>query len=252
MRRVMRLAVIALMMAGWTGLARAQQNPTVDTWQFQITPYFWYTGLHGQVGVGPLQTNVALSASDVIDALKFGLMAKFEAQKGPWVTGIDAIFVNLGDSRVFAIRGDTGNFELNEREWIVQPMGGYTLGDKTWGVDALIGLRYWNTRTTLDVDPATRRPSQRREVSRQWVDALGGLRARGSIPVAHVRVVLGGDAGRGGSKATWQYYGGANIDVAFNWSLGLTYRLLAIDYQRDNFLDNTRMRGPVFEATFRW
>jgi len=252
MRRVMRVAFIAMATAGWAGRARAQQNPTVDTWQFQITPYFWYASLHGQVGIGPLQTNAALSASDILDALRFAATAKFEAQKGPWLTGVDAMFINVGDTRVLAIRGDTGSFTLGNKEWIVQPMGGYTLGDKTWGVDMLVGLRYWNVRTTLDVDPATRRPPQRRVLSRQWVDGLGGLRARGSIPVAHMRVALGGDAGRGGSKATWQYYAGANIDVAFNWSLGLTYRLLAIDYQRDNFLDNTRMRGPVLEATFRW
>jgi len=61
---------------------------------------------------------------------------------------------------------------------ILSPTGGYTIGDSTWSVDFLVGMRYWNLSTSLDV--TFPRLSNERSGSEQWVDATGGARCNWS------------------------------------------------------------------------
>src|SRR6478609_6298215 len=101
-------------------------------------------------------------------------MANAEARKGPYGLGLDAIYAKLGDARAFAIRGDTGGLDLTQHMTILQPTSGYTIGDSTWSVDFLAGMRYWNLSTSLDV--AFPRLSNERSGTRHCVDATGGAR----------------------------------------------------------------------------
>jgi hypothetical protein len=176
-------------------------------------------------------------------------MGRAEARKHSYVLAFDGLYAKLGASRAFAIRGDTGGLELTQRETMLQPMGGYTIGDGTWTADLLLGMRYWNLSTSLDVDRA-RRPSNERSMTQQWVDATGGVRLNWS-PIEKLRVVAGGDGGGGGSKDTWQAYGVLNYDAWTRWSLGGGYRVLAVNYDRNDFLFDTRSKGFEVMATYR-
>jgi hypothetical protein len=238
--------VVALI--GWSALATAQAYNR-DKWRFGVTPYAWLSGLSGTVGIGPVTSNVDLSAADVLDALQFGIMGAGEARKGQWMIAADGIYASLGAGHVFAVRGDTGSLELTQRETIIQPVAGYTIGDGEWSLDFLGGVRYWNLSTTLDVDRA-RRPSNERSGSRQWVDATGGLRLRW-LPYEKVRVVAAADGGGGGSRDTWQAYSSLGYDAWSRWTLGFAYRVLAVNYHSDDFLFDTRTKGVIVGATYR-
>ena len=102
-------------------------------------------------------------------------MGAGEARKGNYVLGLDGLYAKLGASKVLAIRGETGALDLTQRITMLDPMGGYTIGDGTWTADLLLGMRYWNLSSSLDVD-RTRRPSNKRSRTEQWVDATGGVR----------------------------------------------------------------------------
>jgi hypothetical protein len=246
-KRAALLAMTAALVAYPAG-ASAQSDST-SHWRFSATPYAWLTGLSGRVGVGPVATNVDLGVSDVLDMLKFGVMATGEARKHSWVIGADAIYAKLGAGQTFAFRGETGSLELTQSETIVQPTGGYTIGNNTWGLDILGGFRYWNLSASLDVDRP--RASNAHSDSRSWVDATGGFRFRW-VPVTLARVVVAVDGGGGGSHSTWQTSGSLGVDPSRYWTLGVAYRWLAVDYDRDNFLYDTTTKGFIFGATYRF
>jgi hypothetical protein len=254
MIRATRTALVAasgaIALSMWSGAANAQSN---EPWRFQVTPYGWLAGLTGRVGVRRLTTDVDLSVGDVLDALQFAAMLNGEARKGHWVVGFDAIYVSLGDAKSFLIRGDTGSIGLTLRETIIQPVGGYQFGDPNWGVDVLVGFRYWNLRADLDVDPAVR-PSGPHEHSGSinWVDATGGARAHFVYPAWHTRFILGADGGGGGSHDTWQVYGSAGYNLSSMWTVGLGYRILGVNYDRDELLNVTRMKGFLLFGTYRF
>jgi hypothetical protein len=240
----------AIALFAWSGIANAQSK---DPWRFQITPYGWLSGLTGRVGVRRLETDVDLSVGDVLDALKFAAMATGEAHKGPWLIGFDGVYASLGDAKALVIRGDTGSVGFTQRETIVQPFAGYLFGTESFGVDALLGFRYWNLSADLDVDPVLR-PSGPHEHSgsQQWVDATGGFRLHYTYPDWHLRFVGGWDGGGGGSHYTWQAYGSAGYNLSSIWTIGLGYRILGVNYDRNDVLFHTRTKGFLLGATYRF
>jgi len=245
-RSAVSAVAAGLLVAG----AAVADGQTIPEWQYSVTPYFWMAGLDGQVGVRGLATNVDMSFGDIIDALKFGVMGTAEARHKAWVFAIDGMYMSIGDGRSIAFRGDTGTFTLTQKQTMLQPTAGYTVGGSSWSVDGLLGIRYWNLSANLDVD-RTRRPSNERSGSRSWVDGTVGARARW-MPLSYLRVMAGGDMGAGGSKWTWQAYGGVGGDVTAWCTIWLWYRGLSVDYDRDNFLYDTNTQGLTLAATFRF
>jgi hypothetical protein len=240
------VACIALALLGWSTAARAQVL-TDNRWHYSATPYLWLTDLGGDVGIGRLTSDVDLRPTDVLKHLQFGFMAAGAARKGPYVVGLDGIYAKLCDARALAVRGDSGDLDLTQHMTIIQPTGGYTIGDSTWSVDFLLGMRYWNLKTALDVTGT--RLSNERSMTQQWADATGGARANW-MPYENFHVMASADGGGGGSKGTWQAIGSLAYDAWSNWRLGAGYRVLSVNYDRNNFLFDTRLKGFVVGATY--
>jgi hypothetical protein len=229
--------------------AATAQIDTTGRTHVSVTPYAWLSGITGDVGVRDVAVHVDVPFADVLKVLKFAAMGTLEARHGPWLGSVDILYVSLGARRSMAIRGDTGSLELKQHETILQPMGGYTIGNAQWALDLLAGLRYWNLGVTLDTDRP--RAANERSGSRGWVDALGGARFR-IVPASRVRVVLGADAGGGGSKGTWQAYTSVGVDVSSTVAVGVAYRYLDVNYDRDNVLFDTHTHGPAIGAIVRF
>jgi hypothetical protein len=246
-RRTNAVTLALALLSSMTAHIGAQTTPE---WKFTITPYFWMAGLDGKVGVGRVATDVDESFSDIIDALQFAVMGTANARYRSYVFGIDGMYIATGDVKTIAFRGDTGSLTLNQKETMIQPTVGYTFLSASSGFDVLVGLRYWKLRAELNVDPLTNRPPNQRSGSKSWVDGTAGVQAHWN-PQQIVRVTLGGDIGAGGSRWTWQAYGGAGVDVATWCTLGLYYRGLSVDYDHDDFLFDTNTHGFLIGATFR-
>ena len=234
--------------------AHAQGNNTQSAspkvWRFSVTPYAWLTDLQGRVGIGPLATDVDLGVGDILKALNFAAMGYADARRGPLVLAIDAMYAALGSGKVVAFRGDTGRFDLDQHETILQPQVGYTIGTPTWNIDFLAGTRIWILHTDLDVD-TSRRPSNERSDTQSWADITGGIRAN-ALAMGRIRLVAAADGGAGGSQSTWQTYGTVGYDFASRWTVGLTYRSLWVDYDHDRFLFDVNQKGFLLAATYRF
>ena len=248
MHRRTHAATLAVALLSSLTASTGAQTPA--EWRFAVTPYFWLAGLDGKLGVGRVATHVDESFGDIIDALQFAVMGTANARYKSYVFGVDGMYIATGNVKTFAFRGDTGSLTLNLKETMIQPTVGYTFVSATSGFDLLLGLRYWHLSAELNVDPATNRPPNRRSGSKSWVDGTVGVQGHWN-PQKIVRVTLGGDIGAGGSRWTWQAYGGVGADVASWCNIGLYYRGLSVDYDHDDFLFDTNTQGFLIGATFR-
>jgi hypothetical protein len=56
----------------------------------------------------------------------------------------------------------------------------------------------------------------------------------------------------GGSDFTYQIVGTANLNLHERYALKLGYRYLKVDYDKDNFLMDIAMKGPIVGFSFKF
>jgi hypothetical protein len=228
------------------------QAVSSDKWQFQFSPYFWLASLHGTGGVGNRTTQVDESFSDIFHSLKFALMGVFEARKGRFVSLTDMEYVSIRDDK--ATPGPFfSNVDAGFKTFIFDQEVGYRLYDdpaKGASVDVLGGIRVWHVSTDLDFGAGIL-PAQQIQGSRNWVDGVVGL--RGKMALSPKLFVTGKfDLGGGGSKFTWQFFGGGGYNVKPNIALIFGYRVLDVDYNKNNFVYDMNQRGPIMGLGFKF
>ena len=83
------------------------------------------------------------------------------------------------------------------------------------------------------------------------MDGVGGLRAK--APLSE-KIFLTGkfDLGGGGSKFTWQVFGGAGYSINEKIALIFGYRVLDVNYDKNNFLYDSNERGPIMGVGFKF
>ena len=87
--------------------------------------------------------------------------------------------------------------------------------------------------------------------SRSWVDGVVGL--RGKAALSEKFFFMGRfDVGGGGSKFTYQLFGGLGYNLNKKIALVGGYRALNVNYDRDNFLYDMSQRGPIMGIGFRF
>ena len=227
--------------------------PPVSGWTFQFTPYLWAAGLKGDVAMGPLAPPVAvdLSFGDIFDHLKMAFMGSFEARHGRVGFISDIAYLRLEASAT----GPLGfvNAELEDRTLFATFLGTYRLVDQgTAWVDITGGGRLWWIDAQLDITaPGPTALSFTREKS--WIDPVVGLRARAHL-TPQVFVQFDGDVGGFGvaSKSTWQIAGILGYQYSPTTSFFAGYRHLEVDYNRNGFVWDVQLSGPVFGASFRF
>lgn len=227
---------------------------TVDQgkWQFQFSPYFWLAGLHGTGGVGNRTTTVDESFRDVFDALNFAFMGTFEARKGKFISLTDLEYVSVSDEK--ATPGPLfSTVDAGFKTFIFDQEVGYRLlenPEKGASLDVLGGARVWHVSTDFEFGAGIL-PATRIKASRNWVDAVGGL--RGKMALSQKMFLTGKfDLGGGGSKFTWQVFGGAGYNLNPKIALIFGYRVLDVDYDKNNFVYDMNQRGPIVGLGFRF
>lgn len=228
------------------------QSTPIDKWEFQFSPYFWLAGLHGTTGTPNRTVQVDESFSDIFHSLNFAFMAVFEARKDKFVVITDLEYVSLEDDR--ATPGPLFS-DVNARikTFIFDPEVGYRLfedPEKGAFVDVVGGARIWHISTDFTFGPGIL-PGTQVDASRTWVDGVGGLRGKAALSE---KVFLTGkfDLGGGGSKFTYQLFGGGGYNVTQNIALILGYRVLDVNYDRNNFVYDINQRGPIVGVGFKF
>ena len=228
------------------------QTADENKWQFQFSPYFWLAGLHGTGGVGNRTTSVDESFSDVFHALNFAFMGTFEARKGKFISLTDLEYVSVSDEK--ATPGPLfSTVDAGFKIFIFDEEVGYRLlenPEKGASLDVLGGARVWRVKTDFEFGAGIL-PATRIEGSRSWVDAVGGL--RGKMALSEKLFLTGKfDLGGGGSKFTYQIFGGAGYNVTPKIALIGGYRVLDVNYGKNNFVYDMNQRGPIFGLGFKF
>ncbi len=222
-----------------------------DQWHFQFTPYLWVAGVSGRGGIGTLSVNVESSITDDNVHLNFGFMGTFEAHRNKLSIVTDLQYSSLGTERptpgiLFS------NASADFKTFIIDPEVGYRIAanpEKGRFIDLLGGVRYWHLRADLNFD-AGLLSARSATGSKDWADGVIGLRGRAAIS-KRVFVLGKADIGGGGSKFTYQLFGGVGIGLGKRTSLIGGYRDLHVNYDKGNFLFDMSLAGPIFGVSFR-
>ena len=245
-RRLFGIAFAATLVA--PANAPAQKKTQVS---YSVTPYLFAAGLSGTVGVRERSATVDASFVDILENLRMGAMIRAEARRQRVSVAGDLIYTSIHSSDGIA-RGERSlDIAFNQTTWMVNLTGGYAAISQPNGyVDITLGARYWNLGADLGATTGAGAQAER-SGSRGWVDAVVGATGRMTL---RDRWRLWGlvDAGGGGSRNTGQFVGLGGYDFSTLFLLSAGYRYLAVDYDRRNFLDDTRMGGALLTFTFRF
>ncbi len=230
----------------------APQTANSDGWQFRFTPYLWIAGISGNAGIGNLSVNVDSGITDTNVHLSFGFMGTLEARKDRFIIVTDFQYSNLGTDHPTPgplFTSATADFKT----FILDPEVGYRIAentDKGTSVDVVGGFRYWHLKSDLAFT-AGALPAISASRSRDWVDAVGGIRGRARIS-KRLFVIGKADLGGGGSKFTYQLFGGVGLLMGKRFALIGGYRDLSVNYNKDNFLFDVRLHGPILGLSIRF
>jgi hypothetical protein len=214
--------------------------------KYQVTPYFWMSGIDGDVGALGETTHIDESFGDIWDNLKFGAMGTFEGRWDRWVFLGDALYINQQADRSTPDDSAFDNARVKSKMLILDPEFGYQIVRRD-GVElnALVGGRYWHLKNELQLTGPGVSPAGFTETA-DWIDPIIGLQVRKDIGHA---VYVTGKADIGGfsvaARLDWQAFGGVGYRVSDRVSVLGGYRVLSVDYSKNGFLFDTTLQGVV-------
>lgn len=236
------LALVAAAPAA--GQASAADQSGAGQWQFGITPYFMGASMSGTAGIAGQEMKVDLSASDIFENLKFGMMGTALARKGNWGLGFDGMWASLGATTpadpAFTVDGDQGQF------------GFYGVRQLARVADLSVGLR-WNIISNALGREGVPRPLASDTV--QWLDPLVGLNLH--LPAGRrLRAALYAEIGGFGlgSDLAWQLCPTTGVQASRRFGLDFGWRWLAADDESGSgasaFKWDVIQQGPVLGLAF--
>jgi hypothetical protein len=208
------------------------------------------------------RVDIDMSFSDIFDMLDFGAMASFEARKGRWGILTDAIYMKVsGDASASRTGpgpiGATARASANLRieQTMLAAALAYRVSEGVTAVEVFAGARYNNIDATADIAGSlfALSASTRRSGDKDWTDPYVGVRVRHRL---NDRWALSGYLDYGGfgvsSDSTWQAAAGGEYAFSKTAALKFGYRELHIDYDKDGFLYDMKLRGAYVGVGIRF
>src|SRR5688572_4026118 len=185
-------------MSAFHAEAALAQEPGTD-WSFEFTPYLLAAGMDGSASIGVVEADVDMGFDEVLDHLDSAFLARFEARRGPWGIGFEAVYFRLKGEEVRSWSGPLGNNNTAALNWtaiekLYQSTLYYELLHEKTKLDMLIGARYTELDPRLTLSLATGAPllpdgSREVRTSESWLDPVVGARLR--APLSDKWYVLG-------------------------------------------------------------
>jgi len=240
--------------------SQAAPYSDADKWQFEITPYLFAAGMNGKTGISSVTANVDMSFDDILNNLDQGLMALFEARKGPWTYGLEGVYFKLKNEGAKSWQGPlgntgTGSLEATMTEQLYGLTVGYRVLDEHTKVDVIGAARY--TQLDAELNLVTTGPlvpgSNSISGTENWWDPVIGARVLQPLFDAWTLVGYADFGGFGvGSDRTYQLLAGVNWQFAKSVNAKAGYRYLYQDYQNDNFVWDMTSSGYYLGAGFKF
>jgi hypothetical protein len=214
-------ALVILAFLASPASAQSQQAGTgPDKWELTLAPYFMLPWMNGTTAIRGHEVKVDVAPGDIFKNLQFGIMGYFEARKGRWAAGVDALYMALGAT----VDKPATNVDMNQ--------GAYTftgLRQVNKNVDVVFGARWNVLQAKLDFKGPILLGTFKE--TKQWVDPIVGLKIRQNLGGKWHFTMEGDIGGFGaGSKFAWHLFPVVGMDVGKRATLGVGYRVLGADY----------------------
>jgi hypothetical protein len=258
--------------------APAKDDP--DAWRFRATVYGWLMSVSGNLTAHGQTVDLDASFIQLVqksDSLA-AVMAYFEADKGPVGFYTDFVWASLGfDKSTASYRNPIAGLKLSATTTtaltysmtIVEAGGLYEVahwpgspGSFT-AVDALLGVRYWNNSTDVNLDVIGSVDFSHLGIERgrsfaiaqsgsvNWVDPVIGFRVRHQFTPSQ-EVLVRGDIGGFGFQSRFEWQALAGYSYAWQFSgyqlAGVIgYRALGVNAASDVNANgaNIVLHGPI-------
>lgn len=221
-----------------------------ETWSLDLSPYIWFAGAHGTVGVLGRDASVHASAGDMLSHLNAGLMGASQARFGRFVLNGDALWVRLSDSRALPFPGlNATSADVRVGQFVWTSKIGYRLIDRKVKADANVGVRYWHLGQSLNLNPSVLGLNVNR--SQSWADIVVGGRVE--LPLGQKTSITAlGDVGgwNATAKLDYQFGGLLNFKVSRSWTISPGYRYLFVDYRSGSAIYNLATTGGIIGVTY--
>ncbi len=224
--------------------------PSTEEWQLEVVPYLWGSGIAGPVGIGNRTAELDASFSNILSHLHFAAMGLADARRDRLVVLTDVIYTDLRGQD--ATPGPLfSSVDPQQRLFVLTPEAGYRLIDSDdASLDVVGGIRYWRLKSELEFQSGVL-PGIGLRASRGWTDGIVGVRARRKLSRKWWASAYG-DLGAGGSDLTYEIVGNAGLDIRERYAVVFGYRYLNVDYDKNGFLFDTAMKGPLFGFTIKF
>jgi hypothetical protein len=207
----------------------------------------------GDVDVGPRAppVNVDVGFGDILRHLQMAFMGVFEARYDKWGFLADVSYL----AAKVSASGPLGfvDAKLTDKTTFATFAVAYRFVDQRnlW-VDAVAGGRAWWLSDRLDITaPGPRSVSVTRD--QNWFDPVIGLRARAYVnPKTFLQLYADGGGFGVGAKSDWQIAGLLGYDYSRSLTFFGGYRYMAVNYNRNNYLFDVNLSGPIAGMTFKF
>jgi len=231
----------------WSAWAEGEEASRIEResrWRFELTPYLWAATLTGNTeggGAGsPIDPGYAFFT---LENLQGVFMLAARASRGPWHLQLDGMYVDYEDSFTLgpltATVGIDGGF--------VELTGGRWIGDNP-GWQWFAGARNVSLRSRVSISPGPDGDGRK-----TWLDPIMGLHYSRRMS-ENWTLLIRGDVGGFGAASDFTYHALAAGQYAFNDTVAMSvgYRLLKLDFRKDDYLMDLSARGVGVGLSFRF
>lgn len=211
--------------------------------------YVLGAGMDGTTAVGPVEADVNVGFSEILENLEFGAMAAYRVERGRWAVAADFIYMGLG-----ATKDSSGGFlraDVDLTQTMLEVDGVYRQSDR---LEWLFGLRYSSIDAKIVLTPDLGSVVDN-DGKADWIDPVVG--ARWIQPLGEQWAFVGrADVGGFGIGSDFAWQAVARFDWKISEKVDVTfgYRALDADYEdgegTTRFVYDVLTAGPVAGAIF--
>ncbi|MFC1826815.1 hypothetical protein ACFLZQ_02650 [Thermodesulfobacteriota bacterium] len=260
MKRIFISALLAILLVLGVSCAFAGETPKEGNWDFNLAPlYLWVVDMEGDIGIGPVDSEVNVPFSDLFDNLETVFTVHFEAtHRSNWGLFFDYSYLDIGASGPGPQGLTTINIDMAST--IVEVGGLYRIENGPHAFDMLGGVRYTKLEPDLTVTPPPPPPGPANgkfSLTEDWYDPFVGVRYFYDFGNKWMLSARGDIGGFGvGCDFTWNVAALVHFQPWKNVGFVAGYRALDQDYEdgsgSSRFKYDMRLSGPLLGLNFVW
>ncbi len=151
-KQLFYLIICCISLSGFSQ-SETTQEIQKSSWEWNLTPYIWMTGMSGDISVLNQTVPLDISFKDVLKNLKMAAMIHVEAKQGKWSIMFDLVYAKLESSGEVQGLINEKNITGTVKQTILELGAAYNFVTvNNFTLDALFGLRYYDLKIDLDFE----------------------------------------------------------------------------------------------------